>query len=76
MGCLHNLREMGEGGGMKAKYAYGVHMPNIGLLTKTVADSEKESIALFATFEPRLPWLEALTAGFKMRKVIIVELPE
>ena len=45
---------------MKAHYAYGVHMPGIGLLTKTVADTEKESIALFASFEPRLPWLDVL----------------
>jgi hypothetical protein len=59
---------------MKAHYAYGVHMPGIGLLTKTVADTEKESIASFASFEPRLPWLEALEAGFKMKKLVLVEL--
>lgn len=49
-------------------------MPGIGLLTKTVAATEKESIALFASFEPRLPWLEALEAGFKMKKLVLVEL--
>lgn len=59
---------------MKAKYVYGVHMPSIGLLTKTVAETEKESISLFAQFEPRLSWLEALEAGFKMKKLILVEL--
>jgi len=59
---------------MKAKYVYGVSMPGIGLLTKTVAETEKESISLFATFEPRLSWLEALEAGFKMKKLILVEL--
>lgn len=59
---------------MKAKYAYGVSMPGVGLLTKTVAETEKESIGLFAQFEPRLPWLEALKAGFKMKKLVLVEL--
>ena len=59
---------------MKAKYAYGVSMPGIGLLTKTVAETERESIALFATFEPRLTWLQALDAGFKMKKLVLVEL--
>ena len=59
---------------MKAKYVYGVHMPGVGLLTKTVAETEKESIALFAQFEPRLSWLEALNAGFKMKKLVLVEL--
>jgi hypothetical protein len=59
---------------MKAKYVYGIHMPSIGLLTKTVAATEKESIALFAQFEPRLSWLEALEAGFKMKKLVLVEL--
>ncbi len=59
---------------MKAKYAYGINMPGIGLLTKTVAASEKESIELFAKFEPRLSWLEALKAGFKMKKLVLVEL--
>jgi len=59
---------------MKAKYAYGVSMPRIGLLTKTVAETEKESIELFAQFEPRLTWLEALKAGFKMKKLVLVEL--
>jgi len=59
---------------MKAKYVYGVHMPAVGLLTKTVAETEKESIELFAQFEPRLTWLEALKAGFKMKKLVLVEL--
>ena len=59
---------------MKAKYAYGVSMPEVGLLTKTVAATEKESIELFAQFEPRLTWLEALKAGFKMKKLVLVEL--
>ena len=59
---------------MKAKYAYGVSMPTVGLLTKTVAETEKESIELFAQFEPRLTWLEALKAGFKMKKLVLVEL--
>lgn len=59
---------------MKAKYAYGVSMPRIGLLTKTVAETEKESIELFEQFEPRLTWLEALKAGFKMKKLVLVEL--
>ena len=59
---------------MKAHYAYGVHMPTVGLLTKTVANTEKESIELFSSFEPRLAWLEALKAGFKMKKLVLVEL--
>jgi hypothetical protein len=59
---------------MRAQYAYGVHMPTVGLLTKTVAASEKEAIELFASFEPRLSWLEALKAGFKMKKLLLVEL--
>ena len=59
---------------MKAKYAYGVHMPSVGLLTKTVAASEKESIEIFAKFEPRLTWLEALKAGYKMKRLVLVEL--
>ena len=59
---------------MKAHYAYGVYMPTVGLLTKTVADTEKESIELFSSFEPRLTWLEALKAGYKMKKLVLVEL--
>jgi hypothetical protein len=59
---------------MKAKYVYGVHMPGFGLLTKTVAETEKGSIELFARFEPRMNWLEALHAGFKMKKLVLVEL--
>lgn len=59
---------------MKAQYAYGVHMPTVGLLTKTVAATEKESIWLFAQFEPRLTWLEALKAGYKMKTLVLVEL--
>ena len=59
---------------MKAKYAYCVSMPRIGLLTKTVAETEKESIELFARFEPRLNWLEALHAGYKIKKLVLVEL--
>lgn len=59
---------------MRAKYAYGIKMPSIGLLTKTVADTEKESIELFASFEPRLTWLDALKAGYKMKKLVLVEL--
>ena len=59
---------------MKAKYAYGVSMPSVGLLTKTVAATEKESIEMFARFEPRLSWLEALNNGYKIKKLIIVEL--
>ena len=49
-------------------------MPTVGLLTKTVAETEKESIELFAQFEPRMTWLEALKAGFKMKKLVLVEL--
>ncbi len=49
-------------------------MPGIGLLTRTVAETEKESIELFARFEPRMNWLEALHAGFKMKKLVLVEL--
>lgn len=59
---------------MKAKYAYGVNMPTVGLLTKTVAATEKESIELFQEFEPRVPWLQALQGGYRMKKLIIVEL--
>lgn len=59
---------------MKAKYVYGVHMPTIGLLTKTVAATERESIEQFANFEPRLSWLQALKAGYKVKKCILVEL--
>ena len=58
---------------MKAQYAYGIKMPMVGLLTKTIAASEKESIELFAQFEPRLTWLDALKAGFKMKTLIVVE---
>ena len=59
---------------MKAKYAYGVNMPTVGLLTKTVAASEREAIESFANFEPRLTWLHALKAGYKVKKIILVEL--
>lgn len=63
-----------RGAAMKAQYAYAVYMPTVGLLTKTVAASEKETIELFAQFEPRLTWLEALKAGFKMKKCVLVVL--
>ena len=59
---------------MKSHYAYAVYMPTVGLLTKTVADTEEESIQRFAEFEPRITWLEALKGGYKMKKLVIVEL--
>jgi hypothetical protein len=59
---------------MKAQYAYGVHMPRIGLLLKTIASTETESIERFAEFEPRLNWLEAMHDGYKVKKIVLVEL--
>ena len=60
---------------MIARYAYGIWMPGgIGLLTKTIADSEKETIKSFLEFEPKLTWEQALDAGYKMKKLVVVEL--
>ena len=61
---------------MKATYAYGIKMPGIGLLTKTIGDTERYAIGRFAEFEPRLTWLEALHAGYKCVKLVVVELKE
>ena len=61
---------------MRAIYAYGVYMPTIGLLTKTIAEHENEAIKRFKEFEPRLSWTEAVDSGYKMKKLVIVELRE
>jgi hypothetical protein len=60
---------------MIAKYAYGIWMPDgIGLLTKTIADSEKGAIKSFLEFESKLTWEQALDAGYKLKKLVVVEL--
>ncbi len=59
---------------MKAQYNYCVKMPGVGLLTSTMGSNEKESIERFQKFEPRVTWLQALGAGYKCVKVVVVEL--
>ena len=59
---------------MKAEYMYCVKMPGIGLLPKTMASKERYALELFAEFERHLTWVEALAAGYKCVKVVVVEL--
>jgi gamma-glutamyltranspeptidase len=58
---------------MKAKYVYGVHMPTVGILNTTIAGTETGSIERFAKYSA-LPWHDALKAGYKIKKLVLVEL--
>ena len=59
---------------MKATYLYGIKMPTVGLLHKTIGGTEIEAINRFLEFEPRITWNEALNGGYKLVKLIVVEL--
>jgi hypothetical protein len=59
---------------MKAEYMWCVKMPGIGLLHKTMGTREQEAIEAFSKFDGRLSWLDAMKAGYKIVKVVVVEL--
>ena len=59
---------------MKAEYLYCVKMPTVGLLHKTIRESEASAITAFSQFDGRLSWLEALNGGYKVVKILVVEL--
>lgn len=59
---------------MKAEYMYCVKMSTIGLLHKTFSGSETEAIKTFLKLESRMTWDQALDAGYKVVKVVVVEL--
>ena len=48
-------------------------MPGIGILNTTIAGTEEGSLERFAKYST-LPWHDALKAGYKMKKLVLVEL--
>jgi hypothetical protein len=58
---------------MKAKYVYGVHMPTVGILNTTIAGTKTGSLERFSKYSST-PWPDALKAGYKIKKLVLVEL--